>query len=1040
MKVTISVPLFLLLAAPVFAQSAAGLAGISGVVRDPSGASVPNAKVVISSESQGTLRSVSTNADGIFTAPALTPGAGYRVSVAASGFTAYEAKDLTLLVGQNLDLHISLEVSSAGTKVEVVSTAPLVEDTKTDLSQVVDNRQIQELPINGRRVDSFVLLTPGVSDDGNYGLLTFRGVAGQNSFLVDGTDTTEQFYNENAGRTRIASQISQDAVQEFQVVSSNFSAEYGRAMGGVVNTVTKSGGNDLHGGGFWFYRSTGFNARDPFSTYVPSEKRNQLGGTVGGAIKKDKLFYFLSAEVTRRDFPMTSSVNSTAVNGTTQTWNGCGVATVTSTTNQPAATAAQCAAINALLPRFYGQIPRTLGQELYLGKLDYHLSERNTLSASFNFLHDKSPDGIQTGVSSTSGAALTGNGDDFVTVRNGHVGWTFVPTSTFVNELRWGVATDRQADTFDQSSLGQGLGYLQVSVNSQALGPAAYLPRIEPSEVRNQFQDNATWTKGRHTIKFGADIATTQDYVYYISSAFGSYTYSSANAFALDYSGNTTGTKYWSKYTQAFGNPAVNYRINDYGFYLQDQWRSTDRLTVQAGLRYEYAQLPQPTVCNQNYPDTCNVPSKPTNLAPRLGITYRLNDKTVLQAGYGMFYARFQGGTLDDLFTTGNGVYQTTMSLTNCVTGTSGCTSTQIAQGAGGPVFPNALAALPSNATVAAPALQFLAPNLKTPYSEQGNIGIQRQLARDVAISVSYLWSRGVQLYGVRDINLPTTTTNYTYTIDDVNGNAVGSYTTPVWIGNRPDTRYGMIAYDENGVNSYYNGLAVQVNKQFTHGLQALLAYTWSHELDDGQSYSESTNNLFLSNPYYWLFNGNYRADYGTGIEDQRQRLVLSWVWAPRFTHSNGPISRYLINGWQLSSITSMASGHPEGSETITTKDTPVSGMFNNYSLNGLDFSTRVPWLPVNSYMYPAMYREDATLSKIIPFGREDRYKLALRVDVFNVPNTWAARAYSSTQAYTELKGVLTPTPSYLYVPSGDAVPPDGTEARRMQLGLRFTF
>ena len=1040
MKVTFSAPLFLLLTAPVFAQSAAGLAGISGVVRDPSGGSVPNAKVVVSSESQGTLRSLSTNTDGIFAAPALTPGAGYRVSVTASGFTPYEAKELTLAVGQNLDLHINLSVGQAATQVSVIGEAPLVEDTKTDLSQVVNSQQIQELQINGRRVDSFVLLTPGVSDDGNYGLLSFRGVAGQNSFLVDGTDTTEQYYNENAGRTRIASQISQDAVQEFQVVSSNFSAEYGRAMGGVVNTVTKSGGNQLHGGGFWFYRSTGFNARDPFSTFAPSEKRNQLGGTVGGAIVKDKLFYFLSSEVTRRNFPMTSSLNTAAVNGATETWNSCGVATNTSTTVQPAATAAQCAAINGLLPRFWGQIPRTLAQELYLGKLDYHLSERNTLSASFNFLHDRSPNGIQSGASSTSGSALTGNGDDAVTVRNGHVSWTSIPASTFVNQFQWGVATDRQADTFNQSSLGQGLGYLQVSVNSTSLGPAAYLPRIQPSEVRYQFKDNATWTKGTHTIKFGVDIATTEDYVYYISSAFGSYTYQTVNAFALDFSGNTTGTKYWSKYTQAFGNPAVDFRIADYSFYGQDQWRATDRLTVQAGLRYDYSHLPQPGICNHDYPGTCKVPSKGTNFAPRLGLTYRLNDRTVLQAGYGMFYGRFQGGTINNLFTTGNGIYQTTMSLTNCVTGTSGCTSTQIAQGAGGPLFPNALAALPTNGTVSAPALQFLDPHLKTPYAEQGNIGIQRQLSRDVAVSVSYLWSRGVQLYGVRDLNLPTGTTNYTYTINDINGAAVGSYTTPVVIGNRPDTRYGLIAYGENGVNSYYNGLAVQANKQFAHGLQALLSYTWSHEIDDGQSYGESTNNLYLSNPNYWLGNGNYKLDKGNGTLDQRHRMVLSWVWAPRFMHSTGAIARYVVNGWQLSSITAISSGHPYGSQTIYTKDTAVSGMFNSYSLNGTGFGYRVPWLPVNNYMYPANYRQDASLTKVIPFGEADRYKLSLRFDVFNVPNTWSARYYTSTQAYTEAKGVLTPTPGSLYVPSGDAVPPDGTEARRMQVGIRFTF
>ena len=256
MRLTVAMLLLLLLSASAFAQSAGGVAGISGVVRDPSGAVVPNAKVVISSEAQGTLRTLETNDAGLFTAPGLTPGSGYKVSITASGFAGYEAAGLILQVGQNMDLRISLTVATTTTTVEISATAPLVEATKTDVSGVVDSRSILDLPINGRRVDSFVLLQPGVSNDGFYGLLSFRGVAGQNSFLIDGIDTTEQFYNENAGRTRIQSQISQDAVQEFEVVSSNYSAEYGRAMGGIVNTVTRSGGNAVHGTAYWFFRST----------------------------------------------------------------------------------------------------------------------------------------------------------------------------------------------------------------------------------------------------------------------------------------------------------------------------------------------------------------------------------------------------------------------------------------------------------------------------------------------------------------------------------------------------------------------------------------------------------------------------------------------------------------------------------------------------------------------------------------------------------------------------------------------------------------
>lgn len=1019
--------LFLLLSASVFAQSAAGLAGISGLVHDQSGAVVPNAKVVISSEAQGTIRTLTTNDSGLFSAPALTPASGYRVSVDAPGFAAYNASNLTLQVGQNMDLHITLSVATSSTQVDVSAAAPLVEDTKTDVSGVVTTQAIQDLPINGRRVDSFVLLMPGVTNDGTFGLLTFRGVAGQNSFLVDGIDTTEQFYNENAGRTRIAAQISQDAVQEFQVVSSNYSAEYGRAMGGIVNTVTRSGSNAFHGTGYTFYRSTGFDARDPFATFVPSEKRWQNGGSLGGRLIKDKLFFFLNTEVTRRNYPLASSLNTTAVDPTAQSWKLCGVASG----GFPAATPAQCAAINTLLPRFYGQIPRTLGQELYFARLDYHVNDKNTLTASFNFMHEISPNGIQSAASLTTGAGITSNGDDAVRVANGGLLWTWAPTASFVNEARWGVALDRQADTFDQSLLGGGIGFLQVSVNGTSLGQANYLPRVEPSERRFEYQDNATWMKGKHAVKFGFDIANTQDYTYFISNSFGSYTYQSVNAFALDYSDPTAGGKHWQTYAQTFGNPVVNTTINDYGLYLQDQWRISDRLTFNYGARWDYAQLPQPTVCNQDYPNTCHVDSSPTNLAPRAGIAYRLNDKTVIQAGYGIFFARFQAGTLDNLFSTGNGKVQQSISLS----------ATQAPQLGAGPVFPNALAAPPTVANTSATNLQMMAPNIKTPYSEQGNIGIQRELMKNLALNVSYIWSRGLQLYGIRDLNLPTTTTNFTYTIADPSGNAIGSYTTPVLIGKRPDTRYGSINYAENGVNSYYNGLVVQVNKRFSHGLQGTASYTWSHEIDDGQSYGESTNNLFLSSAFYWLENGNYKLDKGSGVLDQRHRFVLAWDYQLPQLHRDNFLVKYLVNNWQLSSITTMQSGHPYGSMIVFLGDTPVTGMFSNFSLNGSGLSSRVPWLPVDNYYYPPTYRSDARLSKILPIGPENRnMRLYLNFEVFNLANTWSATGFTSNRAYTEAKGVITQTPQNLYVPSADAASPDGTEARRMQISARFVF
>jgi hypothetical protein len=314
----------LFVAACAFGQ-AGGVASISGTVQDPTGSVVPNGKILISTAAKGEIRSVETNGAGVFIAPALVPGQGYQLTVTAKGFAQYDLKDIDLQVGQNLDMNIGLAVAQGNTEVEVSAAAELIDDQKSDVSQVVGQREISDLPINGRRVDSFALMTPGVTNDATFGLLSFRGVAGNNSFLLDGNDNTEQFYDENAGRTRIQSQLSQDAVQEFQVVSDNYSAEYGRAMGGVINTLTKSGTNEVHGAGFYYFRSTGFDAKDPFASFNPAEKRVEGGGVIGGPIIKNKLFYLLDFDLTYRQFPLVDSyVLSGVVNTTTQTWIGCG--------------------------------------------------------------------------------------------------------------------------------------------------------------------------------------------------------------------------------------------------------------------------------------------------------------------------------------------------------------------------------------------------------------------------------------------------------------------------------------------------------------------------------------------------------------------------------------------------------------------------------------------------------------------------------------------------------------------------------------------
>ena len=216
-------------------------------------------------------------------------------------------------------------------------------------------------------------------------------------------------------------------------------------------------------------------------------------------------------------------------------------------------------------------------------------------------------------------------------------------------------------------------------------------------------------------------------------------------------------------------------------------------------------------VTNPAWPDTGFIHTPSLNFSPRLGMTYRINDKTVLRGGFGMFYARLLGGLIDDLWTT-NGIYQIADSLSGTVA----------AQAAVGPTFPNTLASAPAGATVSASTIQFAAANLKTPYSAQGNVTLERQLTPDMLLSVSGIFSRGIHLMGAQDLNAPQPTSSYTYTIENTSGQQTGTFTTPIYLSPRPNTAFGTVYEDNNGVDSVYDALAVTLNKRFSHGIQML--------------------------------------------------------------------------------------------------------------------------------------------------------------------------------------------------------------------------
>ncbi|MBL0156246.1 MAG: TonB-dependent receptor [Bryobacterales bacterium] len=1000
-------------AVPASAQSMAGLGAINGTVKDASGAVVPGAKVIVSNPNNGIRRSLETNESGLFSAPSLSPAAGYEISAAKEGFAAWELKNIQVQVGQNVSINITMDVKAQAQEINITDSTPLVDALKTGISQVVNDAQIQNLPINGRRVDSFVLLTPGVTNDGTFGLVTFRGIPGGNAYLTDGNDTTQGYYNENAGRTRISSNLGQDAVQEFQVQSSGFTAEFGRSVGGTVNTVTKSGTNGLHGTAYWFFRNQDFNARDRYASVNPDEKRNQFGGSLGGPIKKDKLFYFANVELSRRNFPLVS----TAQNPQLFTPGGVFIGTCAAP-----ATAAQCTNAVNYFSRYFGILPRTADQNTYFAKLDWRPNENNSISLSGNIMNWSSPNGIQTQAVLTNAGGIGNNGDSNVRHRFARLAYTGIFSPTLVNEARIGFFKDRLFDGVNPELAPPNGLKGQLSVQGQGnLGVAAFLPRTQPNEDRWQFADNLTWMKGKHNVKFGFDFANTKDVVDILNNGRGTYSYANFTNFALDLT-NVDGGKRWQSFSQTFGGQVFTTTVRDYNFYVQDQYRVSSRLTLNYGVRYEYAQFTQPGTPNPDYPLTGQLRQPGKNFAPRIGFAYSTKDaKTVIRGGYGIFYARMPGAMVDGLQKS-TGLAQKSISLQGTVA----------ADLAAGPSFPNFMPTTTANPPAGSVSIGFADPNLATPYTQQWDLGIERQLARDMGITVSYLGSRGLKFFSVRDLNLGAPGPAITYRINDAAGTQVGTYSTPGYLrANRVDSRYQRVTMIDNGNRMWYDAMVVQFRKKASRWAEGTVAYTLSHSRDYNQGGGGS--NLFFDS-LRTVFNGDYRGEKATSELDQRHRLVMTGLFTMPTKKSDNFAVKQFVNGWNLSILATVASSQYT-TPTLRVNGTPFTGAAFNTTLNGFGANTRVPFEVRTGTPIDSIARMDARLGKVFGFG--ERMQLQANFEAFNVFNH-VSNTSVFTEAYQLTSGVIRPVP----YGGGSASQgfPDGTNARRAQFSLRFIF
>ncbi|HVF49249.1 MAG TPA: carboxypeptidase regulatory-like domain-containing protein [Pyrinomonadaceae bacterium] len=1061
------------MSAGVLAQSTTDGA-IGGVVKDPQGAVVANAAVTVLNEETNRESTATTDDEGRFRVVQLQPG-NYTVTVTATGFTTARQQKVVVEVGRVTSLDLPLTVGGTSEIVEVTSEAPVINTTQQDFSTNINQTSINELPINGRRWSNFALLAPGAALDGTFGLISFRGISGLlNNNTVDGGDNNQAFFSEERGRTRISYVVSQSAIREFQVNTSNYSAEYGRAAGGVVNAVTKSGTNEFHGDLFYYQRNNKWGARNPLATQVvqlssgafdvvgikPKDVRHQFGGTIGGPIVKNRLFFFFSYDQQKRDFPGLSIFNQvdflnradrallTTPLGTNLTGGG---RTTPQLQSGKGLTNAQVDQALGFLSSLSGQVPRRGDQRLILPKIDWVINNNNSFAVSYNRLRWQSPAGVQTQATNTR--ARDNFGDDFVEVDSLTMRLSSTITSNFLNEFRFQYGRDNEFQ-FSQPALpGEPTNSVngrspQVNItNGFTFGIPEFLERAAfPNETRWQFANTMTLTSGNHTFKFGGDINRVTDEINNLRFAGGEFNYTGGtnalgfnaglNDFIIDYtnfrnglaaatscysSTRTRGRCYGGNFNQGFGVLGLTFNTIDYNAFFQDDWRISPQLTLNLGLRYEYQKNPEAINVNPLLPQTANIPNDKNNFGPRVGFAYDLtgDGKTSVRAGYGIYYGRIINSTIyNALVNTGVGIdrgqRQVTVTATNAIA----------------PEFPNLISA----GTLTTPAVQYFDPEFGNPLIHQYDFIVEREIARNTVISASFVGSIGKNLPTFVDTNLSLPTAQRT--INFTNGPFAGGSTVIDFFPTaRPNTNFAQITEIRSSITSQYKALVLQANRRFTDGLQFQTNYTLSRATDNGQTSTTFTSNNIPFNAF------NPGIEQARANFDSPHKFTASVVWTPDFFGDQGDskVGRAVFNGFTIAPVFYAFSGSPY------TGGISVSGAAGPGGINQSGGFNRLPDLPRNSFRRPKIVNFDLRLSRRFRF--DETKNLEFLVEGFNIFNRTQVTNVNTT-FYTVTYPAATPANPN---PAGTAVFNSAfgntTEAgatlfreRQVQLAVRFQF
>jgi hypothetical protein len=1124
-KLVLVPALFLACITPAVAQTYTE-GSIAGTVFDPSGAVVPNAPITIHNDGTNADAHLISDGSGYYKAAQL-PAATYTLTVNATGFAPFKEINVIVEVGETTEVSPHLATAGATSNVVVTGEAPILNFETPEISTVLDNHEVQDLPLNGGRWSNLTLLTPGATlDTSGYGLISFRGISTiMNNVEVDGADDNQAYYAEERGRTREGYSSSKYVIQEFQVNTGVYSSEFGRAAGGVVNSVTKSGTNTLHGilyfadrdnGSWGSYNDYSNNTTAVYANggtlptsfvtapYKPKDWRKQWGLDVGGPLKKDKLFWFYGYNSFHRNFPGTAKANTpssffTIPDATAPSGSNCNITgsnagymsglTSTSATysvdqqscelaarltaagkggyNTYALGAAAYSTQLANLLTDMGTVPRSGNLLLNTPKLDWQVNDKHHVSVLYHRVRWDSPGGVQT--QGTNNYAIDSFGTDFVKVDYGLIKLDSLVTSNISNEVRYQYGRElndegqQPVSAYSKSYL-QGLNGITnpsvgdfspnityVELDNPGSGAGMYLGspyysyrKALPDERKWQVGDTAAWQLGNHNIKFGVDLLHNYDILNNTYKNNGDYAYTYMGNYFADLlnegnakgacnstgsvtspgssaTTNYTGTAPCGTYYQGFGPSAWDMASMNYGFFGEDHWKVSPRLTVDVGLRYDYESLPAPysslVTASGNFtpylastnglcavyagPGACptlaaqanitNHPSQKTDFGPRVGLAWDPygDGKTTVRLGYGLYFGPITNGVLlNNLLNTGSPLGQYT-------------SSTFSPNSTGAPLFPNAIASAPFGS---GPTSYFFSKNFKNPEVHEFDASLQQAFGLGTVLQVSYMGALGRDLPNAMNINLnpnantapsgnPNGVITTALTVNDPSGAGPLPNGTTYYVkvyskgasttSNLLNPNFGAVNELVSNINSSYNALVAEVKNSGSKYIQFDANYTWSHALDFNQNANTTTMGNGLYDPYN--INGFTKgANYGNSIYNTPNRFV-AWalVNSPKVDTNNWV--KYLANDWSMNPVFQMQNGLAYSA--VVNSGSPAVSAYSS-GLDGAGGGSWFPFIGRNTYKYPRAIVLDLRLEKQFPIAVGDKtYKLQLLAEAFNLPN-----------------------------------------------------